>query len=65
MGPSPISISVMRGPLFDAYQAQDKAEAKGRAMLTGRRVPKSRMHGSPKLARGISAWLHCNRSNLL
>jgi hypothetical protein len=46
-------------------QAQDKAEAKGRAMLTGRRVPKSRMHGSPKLARGISAWLHCNRSNLL
>jgi hypothetical protein len=36
-----------------------------RAMMAGRRVLKSRMHDSPKLARGISAWLHCNRSSLL
>src|SRR5215470_5317717 len=36
-----------------------------RAMMAGRRVLKSRMHGSPKLARGISAWLHCTRSSLL
>jgi hypothetical protein len=45
----------------DTYQAGQS----GGAMLAGRRVPKSGTHGSPKLARGISAWLHCNRSNLL
>jgi hypothetical protein len=43
---------VMRGPLFDSYQAQDKAEAKGRAMPAGRRVYNSARHSSPKLARG-------------
>ena len=36
-----------------------------RAMMAGRRVLKSRRHDSPKLARGVSAWLHCNRSSLL
>jgi hypothetical protein len=33
-------------------KAKAKTEAKGRAMLAGRRVPKSGAHGSPKLARG-------------
>src|SRR6516165_7130876 len=33
-------------------KAEAKTEAKGRALLAGRRVPKWRTHNSPKLARG-------------